>query len=439
MDWRVLGFAALAGLTQVAVFGMIPGWRAARPDVMRILRGGGRSAGPASSRLLRNAVVVAEVALSFVLLVGAGLMFRSFLELRRVDPGYDSRGLLTFLLIGDARGFQPDERLAFLREIKQTLGAIPGVESVGASLALPLVPVRLSSGIQWGTEADPDPLQMADLPVVLPGYFETLRTRRVEGRTFTEQDNQPGRNVAIVDQLLADKAFPGQSAVGKRIFVNVPTPLWLDVIGVVAHQRLDSLADPGREQIYLTDGFFGIGISRHWALRTSGDPGTYAAAVRAEITRLAPGRLAVTKMETMETIVDRAQAGTRFHLLLIGLFGVIATLLAGVGLYGVLSGAVRQRTTEIGVRIAFGAQPGSIFGLVIGRGLLLTSIGLVLGLIAAFSLTRVMTTMLVGVRPTDPLTFAAMAVAFLLIAGVASWGPARRAASLDPMTVLRDE
>jgi predicted permease len=435
----VLAFAALAGVLEAAIFGALPGWPAARPDVIEILHGAGRTAGLGAGRLLRNGVVITEVALSLVLLIGSGLMFRSFLELRRVDPGYDPHGLLTFLSVGEAQGFQqPQRRLAFLREMEDRLRAIPGVQSVGAATGLPLH--AAGPPVQWGAEKMPaDATRMADLPTVLPGYLETLRSRVIEGRTFTEADNASGRSVAVIDRSLAAKAFPGQSALGKRICVYIPKPAWLEVIGVVAHQRLRSLAGPGREQIYLTDGFWGIGISRHWALRTAGDPAKYAAAVRAEIARFAPGRLAVTEVETMDATVARAQAATRFHLLLIGVFAVVAALLAGVGLYGVLSSVVRQRTAEIGVRMALGATPAGIFRLVVGQGLLLSAIGVALGLAAAFGLTRVLASILVSVKATDPATFAATTLLFFLIAAVASWAPARRAAGLDPMAALREE
>jgi putative ABC transport system permease protein len=297
-------------------------------------------------------------------------------------------------------------------------------------------------GAPWGTEetfADPARRQTAEVGYVLPGYFETLRTRLIAGRTFTEGDNAPGRNVAVVDQFLAAKAFPNQSAIGKRIVIPFIDPPWLEVIGVVAHQRQVSLAEPGLAQIYLTDGFYGIGISRNWALRVAGDPATYAPAVRAAISGLAPGRLAITEMQSMDTIVDRAGAETRFQLLLIGIFAAFAAVLAGVGLYAVLSSAVRQRTAEIGVRMALGAAPMGIFKLVMVQGLVLTAAGIGLGLAAALGLTRVMTSMLLGVTATDPDTFAAMTALFFLVAVVASWAPARRAADLDPATALREE
>jgi putative ABC transport system permease protein len=189
----------------------------------------------------------------------------------------------------------------------------------------------------------------------------------------------------------------------------------------------------------VTDGFWGIGISRHWALRTTGDPEKYVSIVRSEIAKLAPGRLAMTDVQTMDTTIDRAQAGTRFDLLLIGVFAMIAALLAAVGLYGVVASAVRQRTAEIGLRIAFGAEPSSVVRLMIGQGLTLSAVGIGIGLGASAMLTRVMTNMLVGIQPTDPTTYAMMSALFFLVTAVACWVPARRAGGIDPMKALREE
>ncbi len=202
------------------------------------------------------------------------------------------------------------------------------------------------------------------------------------------------------------------------------------------HQRLFSLADPGRETVYFSEGFAGIGVSRYWVIRTTSDPARYAGAVREELRKL-DRRMVVSKFQTMESLVERDQAGTRFSLLLIGLFGGIAALLATVGLYGVLASMVRQRTAEIGIRMAVGSTPAGILRLVIGRGLRLSAAGIALGLLGALGLTRTMSSMLVGVRPMDPLTFAAMAALFLSVCAVASWLPARRAAQVDPSVACR--
>jgi predicted permease len=442
LDPTALAFTALAGLVAAVIFGLPPALQASRPDVMNILRGSGRTGGLGGGQRLRNVVVITEVALSFVLLIGSGLMFRSFIALQRIDPGFDSRGLLTFLLLGPRGGPQPQERATFMREAQSRLRALPGVESVTASSPFPLA--GGFSPIRWGLEqalSDPTKFQAVDHQTVLPGYFETLRTPLIAGRVFTDADNAPERNVVVIDKFLAAKAFPNESAVGKRILVRArggPEPEWFEVIGVVGHQRNTLLAEPGREQIYFTDGFRSHGFASRWAVRVKGDPAQYAATVRAEIARLNPNLL-ITELQPMDALVERAQAGTRFSLLLIGVFAVIAAMLAGVGLYGVLSTVVRQRTAEIGVRMAMGATPGSVFKLVVGHGLRLSAIGVAAGVVAAFGLTRAITSMLVGVKAADPVTFAAMAALFLIIAAVASGLPARRASGLDPTIALREE
>ncbi|MGA3238316.1 MAG: ABC transporter permease [Bryobacteraceae bacterium] len=440
IGWQVVIFAALAGFGAAAIFGLGPAFRASGADVMQILRASGRTAGLGGG-LLRSGVVVAEVALSFVLLVGSGLMIRSFMALQRINPGFDPHGLLTFNLTGNRGGNQPQERAAFIRQIAESLRALPGIESVTASSSLPL-----SAGfspIRWGTApalSDPSKFQAVDFQVVLPGYFETMRTPLLEGRTFTDADNAPGRNLVVVDQFLAAKAYPMESAVGKRMLVRLgkPEPEWVEIIGVVAHQRATSLADPGREQLYLTDGYITFGVVRQWALRTAADPGRYARAARQAVAKIDP-HLLFTEVYPMQHYMLESQASTRFSLLLIGVFAAIAALLAAVGLYGVLATLVRQRRAEIGVRVALGAAPASIFSLVVGHGFRLAVMGIAAGLAAALFLTRALASLLVGVTPTDPVTFAAMIAVFLLIATLASWIPARRAAGMDPSVALRGE
>ncbi len=442
IDGRVLVFAALAGLLAAVLFGLLPAWRASQPELMNVLRGTSRISGLASGAFLRNGVIMAEVALSFVLLVGSGLMFRSFLELQRIDPGFDPHHLLTFRVLGAAGtgGKTPAEREAKRRQIEDRLRAIPGVEAVTAATPFPLTGGY--SPVRWGTEAalaDPSRFQATDLQIVIPGYFEAMHAPLLAGRTFTEDDEQPNRNYVVVDEDLAKKAFPGQSAVGKRILTRVQTPqaVFVEIIGVVGHQREESLAVRGREQIYFADGYFGGFTPPWWAIRTTSDPGRYESQVRAAIAGLSRSYL-VDKVEPAETVVREAQAGTRFSLMLIGLFAVVAGVLAGVGLYGVLATAVRQRTPEIGVRMAMGADRSHIVRLVVMQGMRLSVIGIVVGLVAALVLGRVMTAMLVGVKATDPLTYASMIVIFLLIAGIASWLPAQRAAGLDPKTALHE-
>ncbi|MGB6625613.1 MAG: ABC transporter permease [Candidatus Acidiferrales bacterium] len=455
IDGTVLVFTAVAALLAAAIFGMVSAWRASRPDIISLLGGSSRNEGLTSGGLLRKLVVVVEVALSFVLLVGSGLMFRSFRDLENINPGFEPHGLLTFQILGNLGGQTSASRAAAVRQIQQQLQAIPGIQSVTASDTFPLgggfTPIR------WGNldaGADASKFQATDFQFVLPGYFETLHIPLLAGRTFTDADDTPipdavlrgtnpasaGHNVVVIDEELAKKAFPNGSAVGKQILIRVRTPEAepVQVIGVVAHTRDESLATPGREQTYFSNAFGGSGAVQQWTIRTSGNAAKYGNDIRSTIKAL-NSKLLVAEMQPAETLVDKAQADTRFSLLLIGVFAVIALLLAGVGLYGVLSTVVRQRTAEIGVRMALGAQPARIFKLIVGQGLRLTAVGIAAGLIAAFALTRLMATMLVGVKATDPVTFAAMAVLFFVIAGVASWVPAWRAASVDPNAALREQ
>ena len=442
IDPAALAFATIAGLAAAAAFGMLPALRASRPDIAQVLRSSGRTAGLRSGSRLRNAAVIAQVALSFVLLIGSGLMFRSFFALQRIDRGFDPRGLLTFQALGAPYANAPQERAAFMHQMRDDLASMPGVQGVTSVSTVPL-----SGGwfgpVRWGAAealTDTSKFQAADEQTVLPGYFELLHVPVIAGRTFTEEDNSPDRNVVIIDQFLAAKAFPHESAVGKRLLLKQrkPEPEWVEVIGVVAHQRMASLAQAGREQIFLADGSWGHRNAMQWSIRTPGDPAKYSAPVRAEMAKFNRGIVAA-ELLPMQAFVDRAEAGTRFSLLLIGVFASIAALLAAVGLYGVLATLVRQRTAEIGVRMALGAAPASIFQLVVGHGLRLSAAGISVGLAAAFGLTRVLNSMLIGVKATDPATFAAMALLFLMIATLASWLPARRAASLDPTSALRDE
>jgi predicted permease len=441
IDSTVLLFTMASSLAAAAIFGLAPSWRAARPDVMIVLRGASRSEGLANGGLSRKIVVGLEVALAYVLLIGSGLMIRSFLELQRIDPGFDPRGLLTFQVQSDRFFPKPEERAVAIRQLEDRLRSIPGVQGLTAANPFPLT--GGFSPIRWGTEealADASKFKAVDPIIVLPGYFETMRTSLLEGRTFTEDDNKPGRTYAVVDKILADRAYPNQSAIGKRILIRIqtPEPVWVEIIGVVAHERGVSLSEPGREQVYFPDAYVGSGATDHWALRFGNDPSKYAGDIRTAIKAFDP-HLLLTDMQPMDAVMEKAQAGTRFSLLLIGVFAVIAALLAGVGLYGVLATVVRQRTAEIGVRMALGAQPGNIFQLVVGQGLRLTAIGITAGLIAGFFLTRGMTTLLVGVKAADPATYVTMAALFFIIAAMASWLPAWRAASLDPTAALREE
>jgi putative ABC transport system permease protein len=379
IDPTVIGFTAIAAIVSAVVFGLVPALRASRPDVMDLLRRAGCSSNLASGRSFRTAVVVLEVALAFVLLVGSELMLRSFVALQRAQPGYDPHGVLTFL-IANLPVPEDAARQAFQRDLRAKLAALPGVTS---GTPLPLDP--RPSLARYGPEevlTDASKFGQATVHFVQPGYFDVMRTRVAEGRGLTDDDNRPGMRNVVIDRVLAARVFPGRSAVGGTILLRIttPEPERFTVVGVVEHQRHESLAHDGR-----------------------------------------------------------AQSQTRFALVLIGIFAGIALVLAAVGLYSVLSTTVRQRQAEIGVRMAFGAEHGRIFLMMVWQGLKLSAAGLAGGTLAALVLTGIIRSPLVGVEPTDPLAFAAMGGAFLVIATVACGVPALRASRLDPMVALRDE
>jgi putative ABC transport system permease protein len=438
LDRTVFGFTLLATVLSGLAFGLIPALRASRVNVADTLRASGRSAALAGfGRWLRQGVVISEVALAFVLLVGCGLMIRSFVTLHRASPGFDSNGVLTFQIPNQNQGVQSfDEALARSRQIHERLARLPGVTGVSAASGLPMG--GSPGSIPWGTEAaltDPDLFQQADLRTVRDGYFESMRTRVIEGRTFTEADASPGRNVVVIDEVLARLAFPGTSAVGKRLWSrpggqeNTP----FDVIGVVQHQRNLSPAEDSRQTWYMP-GF----ATNNWIVRTAGDPMLLLQNARNEV-RQFNSILVVANARPLHDLVDEARAETRFALWCIGVFAIIAATLASIGLYGVLSTTVSMRTAEIGMRMAMGATTQNIFALIARQGAVLSATGIVAGVIIAFWLSRLMTTMLVGVTPTDAATFTTVGAIFLAISLIACSIPALRAARLAPVAALREE
>ena len=439
IDPTVLAFTAGAAVVAAAVFGIVPAFRASRPDVITILRSSGRTSELGGGRTLRNAVVTMEVALAFVLLVGSGLMLKSFAVLTRAEPGFDPTGLLTFVTAQRVPG-PPAAREAAEHLMQQRLQGMPGVTGVTTGYPIPFSGHAASA--PWGTQVvvnDPAAFRQADLGIVAPGFFKVVRAQLIAGRTFTEADDTPTSTSVVVDRDLAARAYPGQSAVGRQLYVKYrsETAERMTIIGVVDQVRRDSPAADGPEQLYVTEGQVGFAVD-NWFVRTDGDPARLGPSVRSAIASIDPS-IPVMNLKPMSAYVEAVRAPTRFALVLVGGFGTIALILAVIGLYGVLSTVVRQRTAEIGVRMALGAPKARIFRQIVGEGMRLGAIGLGVGIVAALALTRSMQSMLVGVRPTDPTTFAGIAVLFLAISALSCWLPARRAAALDPANALREE
>jgi putative ABC transport system permease protein len=443
VDGSVLAFSVAATIVTAVVCGLVPALRASRQNVADIVRAS--TPGLRAGRSLRYGVVLTEVALSFVLLAGSGLMIRSFIALQQVDPGYDASNVLTFFR--PAARPTPQERAALKREIAERLRALPGVESVAASSPFPLD--GGTANIPWATEeagsADPAAFRQANFFYVTPGYFETMKTRLIAGRTFTEADNTlETANKVVIDDLVAAQAYPNGSAVGRMLLVrnlnpgpNGPANNRVEIIGVVAHQRHETLAVAGREGLFLVDAYSGHGGASRWAVRSAGDPAALAASVSAAVTAI-DARVPIAEVQPLAALVAKANGPTRFATMLIGIFAGIAVLLAAIGLYGVLTTTVRQRTAEIGMRMVCGARPAGILQLVLVEGLRLSLIGIAIGFAIALSLTGVIRSMLVSVTPTDPITFVAITLLFVGVVIVSTLIPALRASRVDPVVAIRN-
>jgi putative ABC transport system permease protein len=436
IDGAAVLFTVLAGIGAGLVFGLWPAIRMSRRNLLGILHTSRQPSLYLPARV-QDMVVIAEVGLSFVLLIGCGLLFRSFAAVSRVDLGYAPNGLVAFGST-DFRMRSFEEAIALPLRLRERLAAIPGVTAVTASLTVPLSGQQPS--MLWGPPAaveDPTRLHRGRYDVVLPGYFAAMHTRVIAGRTFTTEDLSPGSRVVVLDAVAAKIAFGNESPIGKTIVAHWQTEqnTVFSVIGVVAHQRHTTVVGAENESLYLP--YIGLSQLNRWLVRTSGDPTKLVSAVHLAMSSSSPPVM-MADVRTMNDLVATNSSATRFALAILATFAIAASVVTAIGLYGVLSTLVRQRTVEIAVRMAIGADARSIFGLIIGHGLKLAAIGLGVGTGLAMGGTRALMSLLVGVPPSDPISFAAAAIAFLGVVTVACWLPARRATLLNPNVALRD-
>jgi putative ABC transport system permease protein len=449
IDGTVLLFAVAATAVATLIFGLAPALRAVNPNLATALRDRGSDSGGASGNKLRTALVVAEVALSLVLLIGTGLMFRTFAKLHAVSPGFQPDNVLTFNLSVPVFKYRdPDVRNDVFTRIQTRIEALPGIDAVGATNPLPLAGGDQyaigSYGLSESTEEEWRS-NKADYRGIVPGYLEAMDIPIVAGRSLESADNRGGvLDVAVIDENLAQRLWPDGDAVGKEVRVErfsfqtfgmerVP----LRVVGVAGHVRSQSLAAEGRSAIYYPYRFFPW-FPLSFTVRSSASPTGLVQAIRREVEAVDPD-IPVSKVRMMQEYIDDALAQTRFALTLIGVFAGAALVLASVGLYGVITYSVRQRTREIGVRIAFGAPAKAVLKLVVGQGLMLALGGLGVGLVAAFAATRLVSGLFYGVTAADPITFVGVSVVLIAVSMVASYLPARRATRIDPVVALRDE
>jgi ABC-type antimicrobial peptide transport system permease subunit len=437
LDGRVLGFTLLISLLTGMVFGLAPAMQASKPDLNEALKEGGRSlAGSFRRNRMSRLLVISELALALILLIGAGLLIRSFQRLTRVELGYNPTNTLTVrIALPEVKYSRPQQWTAFFQQVLERVKMLPGVQSVGLTSQLPLTGFTLMGMLRVEGQAPPEFGKDPPTPigVVSSSYFQTLGVRLLEGRHFNEQDNEAAAKVALVNQGFARRYFPNESAIGKRIQFGSSLQI-VGVVGDVRHLGSDRELLP---EVYLP-------LLQHplpfmtLALRTNPDPLGLTAAVHNQVLSVDKDQ-PVYDVQTMEQRLADSMAPRRFNMLLLGIFAGVALVLAAVGIYGVMSYSVTQRTHEIGIRMAMGAGKNDVLKLILRQGMVLALLGLATGLAGAFFLSRVLASLLFQVSATDPLTFAGISLSLLAVALLASYLPARRAAKVDPMVALRYE
>jgi putative ABC transport system permease protein len=434
------GISVLTGL----IFGLLPALKASSTNVYESLKDAGRGSS-ASLRLqrLRGLLVVSEIALTLLLLAGAGLLVKSLLHLQRVEPGFDPQNLLVMNLSPphSQKYLKDEQRAQLYQSTLEQIAQIPGVESAAASSGPPLAGFGLNFPFfVEGREAAADDKQEAYYGSVSPGYFRTLGITLVAGREFTERDSKDAPPVAVINETMARRFFAGEEAVGRRIRIKhymMDEPVSHEVVGVARDTKQMSLGAEVGVEMYVPHLQYPW-LSTQLVVRTKTDPAAVITAVRRAVSTVDKDQ-PVTNVKTMDEIFSESVAQPRFYALLLGVFAGVALLLAAVGIYGVMNYSVAQRTHEIGIRIALGARESDVLKLVVGQGMALTAAGIALGLGAAFALTRVMSSLLYGVSATDPVTFVAISLALATVAFLACYIPARRATRVDPMEALRYE
>lgn len=441
LDAYVLAFTAVVGALAGILSGVAPAWQVSGAHDFELLKEGGRWGTASRGRLrLRALLVAGQVALALVLLVGAGLFLKSLARLARVNPGFDPQGVMTAALsLPESQYKEEQKQVAFYRAVSERLASLPGVSSAAAVVPLPFSGSNFASSfnIEGRPQGPGDPGPHSDLRAVTPGYFSALKIKLLAGRTFTEQDREGTQFVTVIDENLARQYWPDQEPLGKRLRRGSNAP-WVEIVGIVAHVHHSELAgDTGKGVCYYP--MYQIPISRAFLIaRTNADPAGLAGPIREAVRSVAPGQ-PVYDLSTMENRLGTSLAARRFAVTVLGFFAGVALLMSALGLYGVISYTVTQRTQEIGIRIALGAQVNEVLGLVVTHGLRLVSAGILLGLAAALSLSRLLATQLFQVSPFDPLTFAVTAIVLLIAAILASYVPARRATKIDPIVALRYE
>jgi putative ABC transport system permease protein len=449
IDGRVLAFAAAVSVVTGLLFGTAPAWQATSPNLTMLIKDGGRGATGGTSRArVRDALIVSEVALAFVLLAGSGLMMRSFFGLLNADAGFETSNALTLgVPITTERFPDPDRLNLYLRELRSVVAAVPGVVDTAWSCAPPLM------GTCYGMPMQVAGRPMVDLAtrpggffkIISPSYFSALKLTIARGRPLSDQDDGHAPKVLVINERLAKREFGNENPIGQRLLIQEIAPgktalgpdvAW-EIVGVVRDEKVNGVADQQSAGVYVSNeqspAYFQTLI-----VRTAGDPLALVKPITTVITRVDKGQ-ALTDIRTIDQIRELSMATTRLQSMLLAIFAAASLLLAGIGIYGVISYSVAQRTHEIGIRAALGAPRLNLLNLILSRGVVLTGVGLGAGLAGAFALTRLMTSILYGVQARDPGTLTAVAAVLASVAVTACYVPALRATRVDPMIALRDE
>ena len=442
IDAKVLVFTGLVALVTGIIFGLAPAMQVSHLDINDTLKEGGRdAAGGTRGNRIRALLVIGEIAVSFVLLMGAGLLINSFMHLRNLHPGFRANHLLTMKIpLSEVKYPDKERRSPFYAEVLRRVQALPGVQSAAVAGNLPLTydGDSMPIGIEGRTDPPPDQRPDVILRVVGPGYFSTMGIPLVRGRDFSEQDKADSARVVIVSEKTARHFWPGENPIGKRLKPgstnrNIP---WIEIIGVVKDVRQNDFVSEPKMQMYMPYQQLNSFAPNALVVRTNVEPLSLAGAVRNAIWAVDKDQ-PVSNLRSMDEIVSEAVARQRFSMLLLGIFAALAMVLAAVGIYGVMSYSIAQRTREIGLRIALGAQKSDVLKMILRQGLRFVAAGLAIGLAASFVLTRVMASLLFGISATDPATFVSISLVLIAVALLASYIPAVRAMKIDPMLALR--
>src|SRR5215467_2128096 len=441
IDLRVLIFSAVLTLGTGLIFGMAPALQAYKANVQDSLKeSGGRLTLGSSRAKARNVLVVAEMALALILLTGAGLLVRSFVQLQQVDPGFNPKNLLTaFAMLPPSKYPEPRRQAVFFHELMDRITSLPTVGCAGAADSAPMLTNDTGPVSIEGHPVRPDEVEIqAERPKITPDYFRAMEIRLLRGRTFTWADSETSPPVAIINESAARQYWPNQDALGKRVKLeDGSAPVWRQVVGIVGDVRQDSLANAGRPEVYAPLRQIPVPYMV-LAVRTRGEPTALIAAVRQAVMAVDKDQ-PLFQIKTMEQVVEDSVAGRRFQMSLLAIFATTALGLAAIGIYGLMSYAVHQRTHEIGIRMALGAKRGDVLHLVVRHGMRLAIFAVALGTVGALLLTRFLSGMLYGVGVNDPATLLSVATLLVGVAALASYIPARRATRVDPMVALRYE